>query len=167
MTGSSTECGEDGNELKFPDEIQVWRTLPKIQCGSWAITRYPEETETYIRKDLVLELLSDPNAVHLNILKGTIAKPTIDQILHIYPELSKEPEYITLNYVKRYPNSKKTKSWEDKLVQIETEHGVWKPNGYGYTVVGSETAWILSFKEAVKCVWHTGPEKKARFILVK
>jgi len=30
------------------------------------------------------EALSDPNAVHINMLRGTIAKPTIEQIIHLY-----------------------------------------------------------------------------------
>lgn len=29
-------------------------------------------------------MLSDPVAVHANMLRGTIAKPTADQIIHIY-----------------------------------------------------------------------------------
>jgi hypothetical protein len=32
----------------------------------------------------VLELLQDPIAVHLNMLRGTIAKPTIENIIHLY-----------------------------------------------------------------------------------
>jgi hypothetical protein len=28
--------------------------------------------------------LSDPNTVHLNMLRGTIAKPAVEQIIHIY-----------------------------------------------------------------------------------
>jgi hypothetical protein len=31
-------------------------------------------------------LLSDPTAVHANMLRGTIAKPTWDQIKHLYPD---------------------------------------------------------------------------------
>lgn len=30
------------------------------------------------------ELLSDPNAVHIHMLRGSIAKPTTEQIIHIY-----------------------------------------------------------------------------------
>lgn len=30
--------------------------------------------------------LSDPNAVHINMLRGTIAKPSVEQIIHIYGE---------------------------------------------------------------------------------
>ena len=28
--------------------------------------------------------LTDPNVVHANMLRGTIAKPTLDQIIHLY-----------------------------------------------------------------------------------
>lgn len=35
-------------------------------------------------KDETVSLMADPNAVHLNMLRGTIAKPTIDQIVHLY-----------------------------------------------------------------------------------
>lgn len=30
--------------------------------------------------------LLDPSVVHINMLRGTIAKPTWDQIKHLYPE---------------------------------------------------------------------------------
>lgn len=35
----------------------------------------------------VRALLSDPNAVHANMLRGTIAKPSVDQIAHLYGRL--------------------------------------------------------------------------------
>lgn len=42
------------------------------------------------------EELSDPNIVHLNMLRGDIAKPTREQIKHLYPELfSSDPAIIT------------------------------------------------------------------------
>lgn len=31
-----------------------------------------------------IDMLSDPNAVHINLLRGTIAKPTVEQIIHLY-----------------------------------------------------------------------------------
>jgi len=31
-----------------------------------------------------IDMLSDPNVVHLNMLRGTIAKPSVDQIIHLY-----------------------------------------------------------------------------------
>ena len=37
-------------------------------------------------KDITDKLL-DPNAVHINMLRGGIAKPTLNQIEHLYPEI--------------------------------------------------------------------------------
>jgi len=31
-------------------------------------------------------ILADPNAVHINMLRGTIARPSIEQVRHLYPE---------------------------------------------------------------------------------
>jgi len=30
------------------------------------------------------QIMADPNAVHINLLRGTIAKPTVAQIIHLY-----------------------------------------------------------------------------------
>ena len=32
----------------------------------------------------ILKLLSDPDAVHLNLLRGTLARPAIEKIVHLY-----------------------------------------------------------------------------------
>ena len=40
--------------------------------------------------DEALALLRDPGAVHLNMLRGSIAKPSRENILHLYPELRDE-----------------------------------------------------------------------------
>jgi hypothetical protein len=32
----------------------------------------------------ILKLLSDPDAVHLNLLRGTLARPSVEQIIHLY-----------------------------------------------------------------------------------
>lgn len=32
----------------------------------------------------ILKILSDPDAVHLNLLRGTLARPSVDQIIHLY-----------------------------------------------------------------------------------
>ena len=48
---------------------------------------YPLPTTEYRRADLPLthaQIMSDPNAVHINMLRGTIAKPTVNQIIHLY-----------------------------------------------------------------------------------
>ena len=34
----------------------------------------------------LLEAMKDPNVVHVNMLRGGIAKPSVGQILHIYGE---------------------------------------------------------------------------------
>jgi hypothetical protein len=38
---------------------------------------------------------------------------------------------ISLKSIKRYPDSKRTKSWVGKMVHIE--HGVWREGGVGFT----------------------------------
>ncbi len=40
-------------------------------------------------------MLSDPNAVHVNMLRGSIAKPSLGQIMHLYPEISAERDALT------------------------------------------------------------------------
>lgn len=72
---------------------------------------------------------------------------------------------ITQKYLRRYPDSKRTRSWSGKLVHIETENGVWRKNAQGYTYAGRPEAWVLPFEEAVLRVNHCGPEKHAAFLL--
>lgn len=73
-------------------------------------------------------------------------------------------ETITQKYIRRYPNSKRTKSWAGRMVYIRTENGVWRNGGHGYTQIGKSDAWVLPFEEAVNQVAHCGPEKQAAFI---
>ncbi|WP_313030391.1 hypothetical protein [Brucella sp.] len=74
-------------------------------------------------------------------------------------------EIITQKYLRRWPDSKRSKSWAGRLVHIQTENGVWRNNGKGYTHEGKDDAWVLPFEEAQKEVAHCGPEKQATFIL--
>lgn len=74
---------------------------------------------------------------------------------------------ITQKYLRRYPESKETKSWAGKMVHIETNHGVWRTDACGYTFAGKNDAWVLPFEQAQRQVSHCGPEKKAAFILVE
>lgn len=71
---------------------------------------------------------------------------------------------ITQRYLRRWPNSKRAKSWAGVMVYIKTEHGVWRKGGAGYTYSSTPEAWILPFEEAQKEVDHCGPEKCAAFI---
>ena len=79
----------------------------------------------------------------------------------------KQPvDIITQKYLRRWPDSKRARSWAGAMVHIQTEHGVWRINGQGYTWAGRENAWILPFEEARAKVAHCGPEKQATFIRV-
>lgn len=37
-----------------------------------------------MKHDDIMTLLSDPDAVHLNLLRGTLARPSLEQIIHLY-----------------------------------------------------------------------------------
>lgn len=71
---------------------------------------------------------------------------------------------ITQKYIRRYPKSKRTKSWIDKMVHIRTDHGIWRVQGEGYTILGRGDEWVLPFEKALEQVNDLGPEKKAMFI---
>lgn len=73
-------------------------------------------------------------------------------------------ETITQEYLRRYPYSKRTKSWAGRMVHIQTENGVWRQNANGYTHAGAPDAWVLPFEDAQRQVAHCGPEKRALFI---
>lgn len=73
---------------------------------------------------------------------------------------------ITQKYIRRYPDSRRTRSWAGVLVNIETENGVWRKGGAGYTYARTHQAWVLPFEDALLEVNHCGPEKQAAFIRV-
>ncbi len=73
---------------------------------------------------------------------------------------------ITQAYLRRWPNSKRARSWTGRMVHIETENGVWRAGGAGYTWAGKPDAWILPFEDAQRQVNHCGPEKQAAFLAV-
>ena len=73
-------------------------------------------------------------------------------------------DFITQKYIRRYPDSKRTRSWAGVPVHIETENGVWRDGGAGYTWAHRPEAWVLPFEEAQRQVNHCGPEKRAAFI---
>lgn len=74
---------------------------------------------------------------------------------------------ITQAYIRRYPNSRRTRSWAGRLVHISTENGVWRVDGHGYTYAHHDDAWILLFEDAQKQVAHCGPEKQAAFLATR
>ncbi|ASY56450.1 hypothetical protein [Sinorhizobium sp. CCBAU 05631] len=74
------------------------------------------------------------------------------------------PDFITQRYLRRYPNSQRARSWAGVMVHIQTENGVWRDGGCGYTWAGKPDAWVLPFDEAAKQIDHCGPEKMGCFI---
>jgi hypothetical protein len=76
------------------------------------------------------------------------------------------PDRITQQYLRRWPESKKSRAWAGRMVHIETEHGVWRHEGMGYTWAGTPDAGVWSFEDAQREVSHCGPEKRAAFIWV-
>lgn len=93
-------------------------------------------------------------------LKALIGKPSRDFI----KEASSWPR-ITQKYIRRWPDSKKTKSWHGKLVHIQTDNGVWRIDGCGYTYAGAQNAGLWLFEEAMRLIRHCGPEKRGAFIM--
>lgn len=73
-------------------------------------------------------------------------------------------DFITQKYLRQYPSSERARSWAGVNVHIQTENGVWRTGGSGYTYAGKPDAWILPFEEAVKKIDHCGPEKCGRFL---
>ncbi|MBP0440645.1 hypothetical protein [Tianweitania sediminis] len=74
------------------------------------------------------------------------------------------PDFITQKYLQQYPNSARARSWAGVGVHIETENGVWRIGGNGYTWAGKPDAWVLPFEQAVRKIAHCGPEKRGRFL---
>jgi hypothetical protein len=66
----------------FGDVLSFWDDLDAAKAAAQA--DYESRILAAIVPPADLALLSDPNAVHLNMLRGSIAKPTIAQIIHIY-----------------------------------------------------------------------------------
>lgn len=73
-------------------------------------------------------------------------------------------DFITLAYLRRYPESARKRAWHGVLVHIETTSGVWCMSGKGYTHAGSPDAWVLPFGEALWQIISLGPEKNARLL---
>ena len=71
---------------------------------------------------------------------------------------------ITQKYLRRWPDSRRARSWAGRMVHIQTENGVWRDGAAGYTWAGMPNAWVLPFEEAQRQVNHCGPEKQATFI---
>jgi NifB/MoaA-like Fe-S oxidoreductase len=71
--------------------------LQVIAADGQACEHYDARIAAEAEREALREALTDPVAVHANMLRGTIAKPTIEQILHVYPDLRELIEALTPN----------------------------------------------------------------------
>ena len=72
-------------------------------------------------------------------------------------------DWLSLRYVQRYPESARIDKWASHPVHIQTENGIWRPGGHGYTMRKSD-AGIWDFGDAVRTTSHCGPEKRVRYL---
>lgn len=72
-------------------------------------------------------------------------------------------DWISLKYLKRYPNSERTKSWYGKIVAIQSNGAYWKAGGHGYTYRPNAAAY--TFEDALSYSAHCGPEKHVYYHL--
>lgn len=75
------------------------------------------------------------------------------------------PRHITQRYLRRYGETARARAWGGRKVHIQTENGVWRTGGHGYTTAGEPDAWVLPFEEAVRKIGHCGPEKQGTLLL--
>lgn len=76
------------NDAQMPERIWAWEWPQYIRRGQWS-GRASGGTMEYVRHDLCAAAvdLADPVVVHVNMLRGSIAKLTDDQVRHLYPDL--------------------------------------------------------------------------------
>lgn len=113
--------------MTAPDRIWVdddtWFSKP---------VTYPDATE-YLRADVVEARLSDPIAVHANMLRGAIAKPTVEQIIHLYGRKAFQPMI----------DAAVAKALEDACVAV-SEHADWPEDEHGRTEQGGLFARVIN-----------------------
>ena len=78
-------------------------------------------------------------------------KAAVQKALREHAGREETGESITEKYLRRYPQSKKTKAWEGAMVYLRTQNGIWRPDGHGYTLNFSE-AWAMPLSDARKIV---------------
>lgn len=64
---------------------------PDIVVDEWnrLLAELATLRESLAKAEGEIAKLSDPLAVHINMVRGTIAKPSIENIRHLYPEIAK------------------------------------------------------------------------------
>jgi hypothetical protein len=79
------------------------------------------------------------------------AQEMVAAALRTHTGRCEEGESITEKYLRRYPSSKKTRSWAGAMVHLRTMNGIWRPDGHGYTIHFAE-AWVLPIERARRIV---------------
>lgn len=82
-------CGEKDRETSMGDIRyfqENWQALPGLRQRIETLARHRLAAEAPLRAEIarLREALKDPNAVHVNLLRGDIARPTVHQMIHIY-----------------------------------------------------------------------------------
>lgn len=74
------------------------------------------------------------------------------------------PKWVSLEYLKLYPDSARAKKWAGVPVKIySNEHGYyWRGSGQGYTSWPAESD-TRTLAEAFDTTKHCGPEKRIQF----
>jgi hypothetical protein len=73
----------DTTEANWADKrLYVMQTCVRLSDDLAALEAQSKEIEA------LRAALEDGDNVHLNMLRGTIAKPSVEQIVHIYPEIA-------------------------------------------------------------------------------
>lgn len=78
----------------------------------------------------------------------------------LYTRTAFGADWVSLEYIKRFPNSARTRKWRTKKVRIYSyEHSAyWGPNRSGYYNDGLK-AGVYTFDDAYEATNHCGPEK--------
>lgn len=105
------------------------------RAGDWTDewSEAPEGAAEYIRADVVEAHLSDPSAVRANMLRGTIAKPTVEQIVHLYGREAFQPMI----------DAAIARALEKACLAV-SEHADWPEDEHGRTEQGELFARVIN-----------------------
>lgn len=123
------------------------------RTGDWTDERSeaPEGAAEYIRADVVEAHLSDPVTVHANMLRGSIAKPTVEQIIHLYGREAFQPMI----------DAAMARALEKACLAV-SEHADWPEDEHGRTEqVGLFARVINTIRAIIPAAALVVPEVKA------
>jgi len=75
--------------------------------------------------------------------------------------------WVSLRYIERYGRQTDImKHFRGKMVAIQTDKGLWRPDASGYTMNPAH-AGLYPYNEAIEHIWGLGPEKHAKLRLLE